>query len=88
MTLTQGHGCGIDIARLQNKVRTTHSITSKLGHFIALVMVITWLDFGKVIFQIVILANFVEKFGMCHISGMVGPIDVKQKGSASVGYWV
>ena len=23
-----------------------------------------------------------------HISGMVGPIDVKQKGSASVGYWV
>ena len=23
-----------------------------------------------------------------HISGMVGPIDVKRKGSASVGYWV
>ena len=23
-----------------------------------------------------------------HISGMVGPIDVKQKGSALVGYWV
>ena len=23
-----------------------------------------------------------------HISGMVGPIDVKQKGSTSVGYWV
>ena len=24
----------------------------------------------------------------CHISGMVGPIDVNQKGSASVKYWV
>ena len=23
-----------------------------------------------------------------HVSGMVGPIDVKRKGSASVGYWV
>ena len=23
-----------------------------------------------------------------HISGMVGPIDVKRKGSALVGYWV
>ena len=23
-----------------------------------------------------------------HISGMFGPIDVKRKGSASVGYWV
>ena len=43
------------------------------------------------------LVNFLLKFLMCffkvkhsfgHISGMVGPTDVKQKVSASVGYWV
>ena len=43
------------------------------------------------------LPNFLRKFRMCffkvknsigHISGMVGPIDVKQKGGALVGYWV
>ena len=53
----------------------------------AQVMVITWLDFGK----------FLQKFRMCffkvkhyfgHIWGMIGPIDVKRKGSASVWYWV
>ena len=42
------------------------------------------------------LANFLQKFRMCflkakhyfgHISGMVGLIDVKLKGSAPVGYW-
>ena len=60
-------------------------------------MAITWLDFGEVLLKTVILANFPLKFWMCffkvkhyfgHISGMVGPIDVKQKGSASVWYWV
>ena len=59
-------------------------------------MVITWLDIGEVLLKTVILANFLKKFRMCffkvkhyfgHISGMVGPIDVKRKGSASVGYW-
>ena len=59
-------------------------------------MVITWLDFGEVLLETLILANFLQKFRMCffkvkhyfgHISGMVGPIDVKRKGSASVGYW-
>ena len=43
------------------------------------------------------MANFLRKFWMCffkvkqsigHISGMVGPIDVKRKGGTSVGYWV
>ena len=43
------------------------------------------------------LPNFLRKFRMCffkvkhsmgHISGMVGPIDVKRKGCALVGYWV
>ena len=60
-------------------------------------MVITWLYFGEVWWKTVILANFLWKFWMCffkvkhyfaHISGMVGPIDVKQKGSATIGYWV
>ena len=96
MSLTQGHGCVIDyqkFACLRNKVRITHRITTKRGSFIALVMLITWLDFGEETF---ILANFLLKFRMCffkvkhyfgHISGMVGPIDVKRKGNASVGYW-
>ena len=60
-------------------------------------MVITWLDFGEVLLETAFWANFLIKFQMCffkvkhyfdHISGMDGPIDVKQKGSASVGYWV
>ena len=60
-------------------------------------MVITWLDFGEVLLETVILTIFLIKFRMRffkvkhyfgHNSGMVGQIDVKQKGSASVGYWV
>ena len=60
-------------------------------------MVITWLDFGEVLLESFILANFLLKIRMCffkvkhyfgHISGMVGPIDVKRKWSALVGYWV
>ena len=61
MTLTQGHGCGIDyqkFACLRDKVRTTHQITIKRGSFIVLVMVITWLDFGEILLETVILANF------------------------------
>ena len=61
------------------------------------IMVITWLDFGKIMLETVILAHFPKKFWMCffkvkhnfgHISGMVGLIDVKWKESASVGYWM
>ena len=47
MTLTQGHGCDIDkqkFACLQDKVRTTQPITTKLSGYIPLVMFITWLD--------------------------------------------
>ena len=78
-------------------MRTTHRITTKHGIFIALVMVITWLDFGAILLETFILANFLEKFRMCffkvkhyfgHISWMVGLIDVKRKGCALVGYWV
>ena len=61
MTLTQGHGCGMDnqkFACLQDKVSTTHRITTKHGSIIALVVVITWLDFGVVLLETVILANY------------------------------
>ena len=62
MTLTQGHGCGVDLQKfacLHDKVRITHPITTKSSSFIALVMVITWLDLEKFLSKIVILANFV-----------------------------
>ena len=81
----------------KDSVRTTHRITIKHSSFLALLMVITWWDFGEVLLETFILANFLWKFLMCffkvkhyfgHISGMVCPIDVKWKGSASVGYWV
>ena len=61
MTLTQGHGCGIDyqkLACLHDKVTTTYKITTTYNSFINLVMVITWLDFGAVLSKTVILANF------------------------------
>ena len=71
--------------------------STKLGSYIPLVMVITWLDFGGILLEILFLPNFLRKFRMCffkvkhsigHISGMVGPIDGKRKGGALVGYWV
>ena len=36
-------------AFLQDNVRTVHSITTKHSSFIALVMIITWIDFGEVL---------------------------------------
>ena len=98
VTLTQGHGCDIDKHKfgcLQDKVRTAHPITTKLGSSIPRVMFITWLDFGGILFETLFLPNSFWKFWMCffkvkhsigHISGMVGPTDVKQKGGASVGW--
>ena len=101
MTLTQGHGCAIDkqkFACLQDKVRTTQLITTNLGNNIPLVMLITWLDFRGILLEtLFFLPNFLWIFWMCffkvkrsigHISGMVGPIGVKRKGGALVGYWV
>ena len=96
LSMNEGHGCGIHeqkFACLHDKARTTHCITTKHGSFVALVMVITWLNFlencyfGK--FSLKILDVFLQGqtlFG--HISEMVGPIDVKRKGSALFGYWV
>ena len=83
-------------AWLQDKVRTTQPITTKLYSDIPLVMVID-LDFGGILLETILLPNFLWKFWMCfvkvkhsieQISGMVGPIDEKWKGCASVGYWV
>ena len=84
-------------AYLRDTVRTTHRITAKLSRCVALVMVITWLDFIEILLKTVIFANFLLKFRVCffkvkhyfgHISGMVSPIDVKRKGVPLVGYWV
>ena len=44
------------------------------------------LNFGKFSLKIR-MCFFKVKHYFGHISGMVGPIDVKQKGSASDGYW-
>ena len=54
VTLTLGNGCGIDkqkFACLQDKMRTTQPITTKLGSHIPLVMPITWLDFGQILLE-------------------------------------
>ena len=100
MTLAQGDGCGVDKQKfpcLRDKVRTTHRITTNRTRNVALVMVITWLDFEGIRLNTVILANFLKNFRMCffkvkhyfcHISGMLDTIDVKRKGSALGGYWV
>ena len=63
---------------------------------IPLAMLITWLDVWEILFETFVV-NFQEKIDrMCffkvkhsfgHISGMVGPIDVKRKRSAFLGYW-
>ena len=55
------------------KVRTTHSITTKL---------LFWQNVFK---NLVCLFKVKHYFG--HISGKVGPIDVKRIRGASVGYW-
>ena len=95
-----GHSCDIDkqkIVCLQDEARTTQAITTKLGSYIPLVMLITWLYLGGILLEILSLLNCPWKFLRCffnvkhsiaHISGMIGLIDVKRKGGASVGYWV
>ena len=131
-------------AFLHDTVRITHPITTKLSSVIALVMVITWLDFEKKSARNCYLAIFLYQFRMCFfkvkhyfghipgmvvrlmwnekevhrldteynmwpwpfylthdldlvyfnvkfrnscISGIVGLIDLKWKGSESMGYW-
>ena len=52
MTLIPGHGCDLDqqkCACLNDKVRTTQPISTKLRSYIPLVLLITWLDFGEIL---------------------------------------
>ena len=60
-------------------------------------MLITWFDFGGILLEKAYFAKFSlkisdvffkGKYSVGHISGMVGPINVKRKGGASVGCWV
>ena len=60
-------------------------------------MLIIRLAIGGILLETFFLPNFLWKFCMCffkfkhsigHISGMVGPNNVKWKGGASAGYWV
>ena len=78
-------------------MRTTLAIATELGSYIPLAMFITWLDFGVDVLETLFFCQiFFENFGCVfsrsntigYISGMFGPIDVKWKGGASVGYWV
>ena len=73
------------------------SLQSLVAIFITLVMLITWLDFAGIpletlffffFFFLISDAFFSRSNTIEHISGMVGTIDVKRKGGASVGYWV
>ena len=66
MTLTQGQGCGVDyqkFACLRDKMRITHRITTKRGSFAALVMFITWLDFGEILLNLLFWQIFFKNFG-------------------------
>ena len=57
-------------------------------------MLSTWLNFGEILLKKNIFSDFSRKIlnlfsavehYICHILGMVGPIDVKQKGNESTG---
>ena len=74
-------------------MRTTRPINTDLGSYVPLLILITWLNFGTILFDTIFYGEFPLKIWMCQtlfwtFSGMVGPIGVKQKGSASIGYWV
>ena len=57
-------------------------------------MLSTWLDFGEILPEFFFFSNFLRQISnpfsgvehyICHILGMVGPIDVKQKVNESTG---
>ena len=50
------------ICCLRDKLKTTRRIITKHSSVIALVVVITWLDFGEVLWETLILANCLKKF--------------------------
>ena len=78
--LTEGHDCDIDkqkFACLQDKVRTTQPITTKICTYIPLVMVITWLDFGWIAVGNLFFAKF-KKNQMCFfkVKRFIGHISI------------
>ena len=73
-----------------SKVRTANSVATKLGRYILLVMLSARLHCGWILSETFCFINFQNhlypvKHSICHILGMVGPIDVKQKGNKSTG---
>ena len=97
VTLGQGHQAteaGQIWLCSHDKVRTAHPIARQVGRYTFLVMLPTWLNFGGILSKTLFLTIFYVKFQMpfspiehsiCHILGVVGPIDVKQKGHESIG---
>ena len=63
---------------LQDKVRTTQLITTKLGSYIPLVMLITWLDFGGILVKTFFCQIFKKKFG-CVFSRSNTVLDISQE---------
>ena len=95
MTLTQGHGCGID----KHKFIVCRIKWERLNQSLQnLVSISPWSclspdeiseEFGRKLFFFKLSDVFSKiKHSFGHISEMVGPIDVKRKGGALVGYWV
>ena len=93
VTLGQGHwatGAERNLPCPRGKVRTAHPIAAKLGRYVPLIMLSTWLNFGEILPNF--FSNFFRKIldpfspvepSIFHILGMVGPFDVKQKGNDS-----
>ena len=89
VTLGQGHQAaevGRNLPCPHDKVRTTNPIATKLGRHIPLIMLSTWLNFGEILpffnFFYDLFYKILNPFSpvehsICHILGMVGPIDVK-----------
>ena len=67
VTLTQGHSCGIDCEKfvcLHDNVKTSYPITEKLGSYILLVIIISWLDFGEILLEAYFgVQIFLQNFG-------------------------
>ena len=80
-------------ASLHDKARTTHAVTTQLGSYVPLLMIIAWLDFGEMMFA-TFLANFCsDVIFQCQTlywqyisNGWSNWHD--QKGRVSIAYWV
>ena len=86
---------GTEFNLSNNKVRNAHLIATKLGRDITLVMLSTWSNFWGILFKTFAnnlfckISNPFSPFehSICHILGMVVPIDVKQKGKWVNSMW-